>query len=269
MKATILNYRFFIIVCIFLQSPVYGQFNKHKGEDKYHLIAHRGGVVDDQTAENSLASLKKASKEGYWMVEVDLRLTRDSVLIIHHDPNFKRYYGVNKTVSEMDWNDVKELKGDLGNRVLSFEETLKFCQESDLQVMVDNKIKGYDIDLFGEVVALLKKYKRLEHAMMIGTDESTAFFTGKVKLSCTRQQLQDNMLKSGFNPKDYYLFSKSISKEDVEWTRRHGIMAVGVINAWALKAGNMMEEASEEAKKLKEAGVGYYQIDSIFGSLFR
>lgn len=46
-------------------------------------------------------------------------------------------------------------------------------------------------------------------------------------------------------------------------------MAVGVINAWALKAGNMMEEAREEAKKLKEAGVGYYQIDSIFGFLFR
>src|SRR5690606_224158 len=139
MKTIILIYRFLIIGCIFLQSPVYGQFNKHKVEDKYHLIAHRGGVVDDQTAENSLASLKKASEEGYWMVEVDLRLTRDSVLIIHHDPNFKRYYGVNKTVSEMDWNDVKELKGDLGNRVLSFEEALQYCKENDLQVMVDNK----------------------------------------------------------------------------------------------------------------------------------
>jgi len=269
MKSTLIKYSFFIIGFLFLLSPIYGQPNKREIQNKYHLIAHRGGVVDNQTAENSLASLKKASQEGYWMVEVDLRLTRDRVLIIHHDRNFKRYYGINKMVSEMTWDEVKELKGDLGNSVLSFEEALKFCQESNLQVMVDNKIDGFDSDLFGKVVALLKKYERSAQALMIGTDESTPFFTGKVKLSCTRQQLEDNMLKPGFNPNYYYLFSKNISKEDMEWTRKHGILAVGAINAWAFKSDTMLKDAQEEAKKLLEAGVSYYQIDSVFGSLFK
>jgi glycerophosphoryl diester phosphodiesterase len=261
-------YNFFIIFLLLLISPIYGQAVQDETQKKYHLIAHRGGVVDNRTAENSLASLKKASQEDYWMVEVDLRLTRDSVLIIHHDPNFKRYYGTNKTVSEMDWDEVKELKGDLDNKVLSFEEALKFCQESNLQVMVDNKIDGYDSGLFAKVVALLKKYERLEDALMIGTDESTPYFTGKVKLSCTRQQLEDNMLKPDFNPRDYYLFSRNISKADVEWTRKHGILAVGVINAWAFKGDDKIKEAHEEVKRLLEAGVDYYQIDSIFGFLF-
>lgn len=268
MKSTVIKLNFFLIGFFLLSSPIYGQIKKQAEQIKYHLIAHRGGVVDNQTAENSLAALKKASEKGYWMVEVDLRITQDSVLIVHHDPNYKRYYGVNKKVSEMNWDEVKELKGDLDNKVLSFEEVLKFCQKNDLQVMVDNKIKGFDAGLFEKVVELLNKYELTDHAMMIGTTESTPFFTGKVKLSCTRQQLEDNMLKPDFNPKDYYLFSKNISKEDVEWTKKHGIMAVGAINAWAFK-GDTVNEAQEVANRLKEAGVVYYQIDSVFGFLFK
>src|SRR5690606_9791101 len=200
MKATILRYPFFIIGLFFLLGPTSGQSHKPEIQNKYHLIAHRGGVVDKQTAENSIAALKKASKTGYWMVEIDLRLTRDSVLIIHHDSNFKRYFGVDKAVSEMDWTEISQLVGSLDNRVLTFEEALIFCQKANLQVMIDNKIKGNDTVLFSKVVELLKKYERSEKAMMIGTTASTPFFTGKIKLSCTRQQLEDNMLKPGFKP---------------------------------------------------------------------
>lgn len=56
----------------------------------YKLIAHRGGVVDSLTAENSMQALQQAVQKGYWMVEVDLRLTKDSILVTHHDRDFKR-----------------------------------------------------------------------------------------------------------------------------------------------------------------------------------
>jgi len=252
-----------------LLSPIYGQLSQLKTPYQYRLIAHRGGVVDSVTAENSLPALKKASSDGYWMVEVDLRLTRDSVLIIHHDSNFKRYFGVDKAVSEMDWTEISQLVGSLDNRVLTFEEALIFCQKANLQVMIDNKIKGNDTVLFSKVVELLKKYERSEKAMMIGTTASTPFFTGKIKLSCTRQQLEDNMLKPGFKPEDYYLFSSDISEEDVEWTKKHGILAVGVLNAWAFRGDHTMEEARKLADKLKGAGVSYYQLDSMFDFMFR
>ena len=264
----ILNYYILVIGLFFSLSPVYGQPNPKEVRHSYHLIAHRGGVVDSVTAENSLRALKKASENGYWMVEVDLRLTRDSVLIIHHDSNFKRYFGVDKAVSEMDWDEISQLVGDLGNKVLTFEEALRFCQAGNLQVMVDNKIKGNDTVLFSKVVELLKKHDRLEQAMMIGTTASTPFFIGKIKLSCTRQQLEDNMLKPGFNPEDYYLFSSDIEESDVEWAREIGVVPVGVLNAWAFKSDDMMEEAEKVAEKLKGAGVRYYQLDSIFDFMF-
>lgn len=269
MQIKAIFHHLFIVGLLLASSfPIYAQNAKRTQQRDYQLIAHRGGVVDSITAENSLASLKKAAERGYWMVEIDLRLTKDSVFIIHHDPHFKRYYGSDKLVSESNWDEMKTFKGDLGNRVLSFEEALAFCKDNNLQVMVDNKIKGNDTLLFAKVVDLLKKYDRLDQALMIGTEESTPFFTGKIGLSCTRQQLEENMLKPGFNPEHYYLFSGKISSGDAEWTQKHGILTVGVINAWGLNKEDLMKEARERANDLKEAGVRNFQIDSMFDSLF-
>ena len=55
----------------------------------YFLIAHRGGVVDSARAENSLPALEEAARHGFNMVEVDLRVTKDGVLIINHDADLK------------------------------------------------------------------------------------------------------------------------------------------------------------------------------------
>lgn len=258
-----------IFVCAMSLVPVFGQVSQPPADARYQLIAHRGGVVDSATAENSLASLTKAAQAGYWMVEVDLRLTRDSVFVIHHDRDFKRYYGVDKEVSASTWDEISRFRGNFGNRVLTFEEALAFCQENGLQVMVDNKVSGNDTVLFARVVELLAKYDRLENALMIGTTASTPYFTGKIRLSCTRQQLEDNMKMPGFRAENYYLFSKDITQEDVEWTSKHGILAVGVVNAWTYKEEDMMKQAKREVEKLKARGVRHFQLDSMFDFHFR
>lgn len=234
----------------------------------YRLIAHRGGVVDSLTAENSLQALRKAVDKGYWMVEVDLRLTKDSILITHHDRDFTRYYGVDKALASMTWADVSYLRGDKDNRVLLFEEVLRFCRDNSLQVMIDNKISGFDSLLFTQVYELVKQYGLEEQAMMIGTTASTPFFTGKIKLSCTRTQLEENMLKDGYDPAHYYLFSSDISPEDAQWAADHDILTVGVINAWAIKEDDLMPTAREKADQLKAAGVRVFQIDSVFDGFF-
>lgn len=237
--------------------------------NEFRLIAHRGGVVDDNTAENSLQALQKAADRGYWMVEVDMRLTKDSVLIAHHDRDFERYYGVDTPVSEMTWKEISKLEGDRGNKVLKFEEALSFCSDNGLEVMVDNKIRGFDPVLFTGVVELLEQYNLKDNAFMIGTEESTDFFTGKIKLSCTRQQVEDNMKKPDYSPHNYYLFSGDITKEDVDWALANDIQPVGVINTWGPKTAAKRDEAKERAQKLKAAGVTYFQIDSVYDAFFK
>lgn len=259
----------FFIFCTTASQFSFCQLSSTKTHTNYYLIAHRGGVVDSSRAENSLPALKAAIERGYKMVEIDMRLTKDSVLIIHHDMNFKRYFGLDKPVSETNWEEIKKIKSNAGgSRVLKFEEALQYCS-GKIEVMIDNKIKGNDTALFGRVVALLKKYKLDKAAFMIGTDESTDFFTGKIKLSCTRKQLEENMLKPGYRPSHYYLFGSELTRDDVEWARRNNILAVGVINAWRYRrSANPAAEAEKDAQRLKATGLNHFQIDSEFERFF-
>jgi hypothetical protein len=241
-----------------------------KGFGRYYLIAHRGGVVDSANAENSLSALQDAVERGYWMVEMDVRLTKDSVLIIHHDNNFKRFYGVDKPVSSMTWEEIRELRTGRGHQVVRLEEALASCS-GRIQVMLDNKISGNDTALFSQVVSLLQQYGLDKQAMMIGTDESTDYFTGKVKLSCTRQQLEINTQKPGYAPDFYYLLGDAgtMTEDDVKWAMAQGIMVVGVIN-WSRYRGRPRPyaTAAREIARLKSWGVQHFQVDSDFDSFF-
>lgn len=237
--------------------------------EQYFLIAHRGGVVDSARAENSLPALQAAIDRGYNMVEVDLRLTKDGHLIVNHDADFRKYYHVNRLVSEMDWEEISKLRSDRGgSRVLLFEEVLRHCK-GKMQIMIDNKIPGNDTLLFQQVVDLLKRYGMQEQALMIGTTASTPFFTGKIKLSCTRAQLENNMLKPGYDSSHYYLFGADLTKEDVDWAKQNHILAVGVVNEWRYRRAKTAEEQIRtDIQRLKDTGLTHFQIDSAFEHFF-
>jgi glycerophosphoryl diester phosphodiesterase len=135
--------------------------------------------------------------------------------------------------------------------------------------MIDNKIEGTDTVLFSKIVRLLQQYRLDEQALMIGTDESTAYFTGKIKLSCTRKQLEENMLKQGYSASHYYLFGADLSKDDVEWAKKNNILAVGVVNEWRYKRARATKENIEkDINQLKATGLKYFQVDSIYELYF-
>lgn len=248
-----------------LKAQPFNRLNQHP----WFLIAHRGGVVDSNAAENSMPALQRAVEHGYYMVEVDLRTTKDGELIIQHDPDFKRYFHVNKRVTDMDWKDIRNLRSDRGgSRVLQFEEVLKYCS-GKIQLMIDNKISGNDTILFQKVVNLLSKYNLQTKALMIGTTESTAFFTGKIRLSCTREQLEKNMQMPDYNSENYYLFGADLTKDDVQWAVKNKILAVGVVNEWRYRrAGASQDDIKKDIRRLTETGLQYFQIDSIFEHFF-
>jgi glycerophosphoryl diester phosphodiesterase len=101
------------------------------------LIAHRGGVVDERLAENSAASLEEAIRRGYWMAEVDVRRSKDGVLVVNHDADFQRYFGDPRKLEEMTWEEMKGLRATPGGaRPLSFAE-LCAVAKGRIRLMLD------------------------------------------------------------------------------------------------------------------------------------
>ncbi|MGI6632377.1 MAG: glycerophosphodiester phosphodiesterase family protein [Bacillota bacterium] len=68
-------------------------------------IAHRG-LHDDTRDENSLSAFAHAVYRGY-AIELDVRLTKDEVPVVFHDDNLSRLCGVDKSVSEMELDELK------------------------------------------------------------------------------------------------------------------------------------------------------------------
>ncbi|MDO5664326.1 MAG: glycerophosphodiester phosphodiesterase family protein [Bacteroidia bacterium] len=260
-KLTLQTCMIAVFIAILVSCHTNGKINSIK------LIAHRGGVIENDSPENSKEALLKAVERGYWAVELDTRMTKDSVLITHHDKDFNRYFNLNHQVSEMTWLEIDSLISESGTKVQKLEDALSLCVEKGLNVMIDNKISGFPLPVFEELISLLDKYNLRTNALMIGTTESTEYFTGKIRLSCTRQQIEQNMLRTDYSPNNYYYFGNP-STEDAKWAAENDIMVVGVINTWALPKESEQEEVEKIIENLKDNKVEYIQLDSKYDSCF-
>lgn len=86
------------------------------------LYAHRGlhdGNV--QVIENSMEAFRLAVEKGYGM-ELDVQLTRDHQLVVHHDGSLRRVCGVDKNLRDVDYADLPLLPD--GTKIPLFSEVL-------------------------------------------------------------------------------------------------------------------------------------------------
>ncbi len=71
-----------------------------------NLIAHRG--IHYNYLENTLGAFKEAIKKNY-IIELDVRLTKDKKVIVFHDNNLFRITGINKSITESTYEELKEI----------------------------------------------------------------------------------------------------------------------------------------------------------------
>jgi glycerophosphoryl diester phosphodiesterase len=235
------------------------------------MIGHRGGVVDSTYTENSIKALTAAYEKGYHMVEIDVRLTKDSQLVIHHNADFKTYYNVNSRVQELTWDQIKNLQSERdGSRPILFEDALKYCK-GRLQIMLDNKITGNDTATFKRIENLLSKYGLLDSALIIGTTETRSYFAGKAKVGFSMNALKKLMDQGTLDASRYYLFDHGnvLTEEDVRWAQKNNILVVPSVNKFHYRNIPYMDGAGRDISNLKKWGVQYFQIDSEFDQWLR
>ena len=130
----------------------------HKPVSGYVMVvAHRGAWRN--APENSVLALRHAIDLGVDMVEVDVRKTKDGVLVLMHDQTLDRTTNGSGRVDNYTWRDLKELQlrsgsGSLtSHRIPTFDEIMLIAKEEGKVLINVDKASGY----FREVGEALKR----------------------------------------------------------------------------------------------------------------
>ncbi|GKT49011.1 phosphatidylglycerol phospholipase C [Colletotrichum spaethianum] len=109
-------------------------------------IAHRG--FKSLYPENTLLAFRGALDAGAHALETDLHLSRDGVVVLSHDGNLKRCFGVDKKINECDWAYLETLQTVMepGEKMPRLEDLLVFLAEEgagrdEVWVLLDIKVE--------------------------------------------------------------------------------------------------------------------------------
>lgn len=144
------------------------------------ILAHRGLVTDYQ--ENTLEAIQGSIDDPHCDgTEFDVFLTKDNKVVLFHDENMKRLTGVDKSIYEMTWEELKgiqvlsEIEVDGGirkyktpARIPLLEEALEMVKGQDC--FVDIEMKAYSLSwgkrkVGREVAKILKRMDMFEQVV--------------------------------------------------------------------------------------------------------
>ena len=161
----------YVIYSILLLFPTLIHKKKNLGRmATCSLIAHRGSRQEG-IPENTIASFKDAVRAGADIVELDVWLTLDGNVIVHHDELLTRMTNglCNKSITSVNAKDIPAISNmEQSNRcegyssneytkIPLFEEVLKNIPDNITLIV---EIKQNDDDLISKVQSLLAKYNR-------------------------------------------------------------------------------------------------------------
>ncbi len=117
------------------------------------IIAHRG--ANRFTMENTIPAFRKAVELGCDGVELDVRLTRDNKVIVFHDDNLKRLFGINESINELFFEKLKRLTDDRIPLLGDVLEVVKGMRLINIELTIDGKFSGV---LEEQMLKVIKNY---------------------------------------------------------------------------------------------------------------
>ena len=75
--------------------------------ENVEIVAHRGGA--GMAPENSLTCIEKGIATGADIIEIDIRLTKDDIVVVCHDSNVKRTTDGKGKIEEMTFEEVRSV----------------------------------------------------------------------------------------------------------------------------------------------------------------
>ncbi len=143
---------------------------------KPFIVAHRG--ASGTAPENTMAAFRKAVIAGSDMIELDVRLTKDFHIVVHHDRNVKRTTGGKGNIWDLTLQQLRML--DTGSwfdpkfhreRIPTLREVMEFLLPTNVNLNIEVKTDGdpRTRTRFEECVILIIMEKRFEERALVSS----------------------------------------------------------------------------------------------------
>lgn len=138
------------------------QIRDRKQRERVIVLGHRGYPVKE--IENTLSSYQRALSVGADGVELDVHITKDGKIVVMHDFNTKRVFGVDKTIEESTLAEIKEIS----NEIPTLDEVFSSIGPCyyDIEIKADF---SFDKKLCPTLLEVLNRYPEFHEKMMISS----------------------------------------------------------------------------------------------------
>ena len=223
------------------------------------LIAHRGGIVGPGSPECSRNAIVRASLAGYDMVELDIQSSKDGQPIVFHDRKLRPSCEVDGSVADYGADVLQAMVFvENGEAVLHLSDALALCAQERLGVMLDIKAKGSE-GFYRRILGLLERFELTHATMCINGEPAIRKHLGKhIMLRATDRRATD--LSGLF----WFGLANELTADKAHDLQARGALVIPAINTFRYDAATHREDARADAKRLLEAGVDGFQIDSVY-----
>ena len=228
-------------------------------------VGHRGGRMYG-SVENTREAFISGAKAGCKALECDVRITKDDIVIISHDPDLKRLtentdHPTDINVNNVTFDEIKDIElaqinpNNTGKGYIClFEDYLKICKKYNVTPVIEFKWtngifannddeSSKDFSKLDLVMNLVKKYDLLEKSIYISFMKDLILYLREIYPTITLQQL------STIDPTPYLdiLEEKHIdidilhtvcTKELVEECHKRNIK----VNIWTLNDRSLLDK---------------------------
>jgi glycerophosphoryl diester phosphodiesterase len=174
---------------------------RYTGDSICFLSSHRGGP-ESHLCENSIPAFENTLLHTYSIMEIDPRYTKDSILVIHHDPTLQRTTTGNGRVSDFTLKELKQLRlknmsGEVtGYRIHTLAEVLKWAKGRAILILDKKEVPIEDR------VRIVEKYRAEAYTMIM----AYTFEEAKVCYSMNKNIMMEVFIPS---PEKVYEFDRT------------------------------------------------------------
>lgn len=145
--------KFIIVILILVGVSSAGRADSIRDRLQGKLVgAHQGGALSLKA--NTVERFEEAYQLGVDIVEMDLRLTKDGVVIIFHDEDLKPSTNCKGKISDKTWEDIRQCRHFYLHPITSFEEVLNWSQG---KVVINAEFKT--LDVIKPAIDLVNRYQ--------------------------------------------------------------------------------------------------------------